>query len=237
MTWSIVARDPSGAVGVAIASKFFALGALCPWAASGVGAVATQALCNPLFGPAALDAMRRGDAPDAIVRELTGSDPGREQRQLHLIDAAGRISQHTGSQCIEWCGHRSGAGYSVAGNMLRGAEVLDATARRYEAEAETPFALRLLRALRAGDDAGGDKRGKQAAALLVFSTEVYPALDLRVDDHDEPLVELERLYWKSLERYQPFVACLPRADSPGGVIDRAAIEAEIQRFHAAQTLR
>jgi uncharacterized Ntn-hydrolase superfamily protein len=237
MTWSIIARDASGAVGVAIASRFFALGALCPWAASGVGAVATQALCNPLFGPAALDAMRRGDAPDVIVDELTRADPGREQRQLHLIDARGRIGQHTGSECIDWCGHRSGAGYSVAGNMLRGPEVLAATAERYEAEGETTFALRLLRALREGDAAGGDKRGKQAAALLVFTTEVYPALDLRVDDHDEPLAELERLYWKSLERYQPFVSCLPRADAPGGVLDRAAIEAEIQRFQAARTLR
>jgi uncharacterized Ntn-hydrolase superfamily protein len=230
MTWSIVARDPSGAVGVAIASKFFALGALCPWAASGVGAVATQALCNPLFGPAALDAMRRGDAPEAIVAALTRADPGREQRQLHLIDAAGRIGQHTGSQCIDWCGHRSGDGYSLAGNMLRGPEVLAATAERYEAEQETPFALRLLRALRAGEAAGGDKRGKQAAALLVFTTESYPALDLRVDDHDEPLAELERLYWKSLERYQPFVSCLPSAARPAGVTDRSEIESTIARF-------
>jgi uncharacterized Ntn-hydrolase superfamily protein len=237
MTWSIVARDASGAVGVAIASKFFALGALCPWAASGVGAVATQALCNPLFGPAALDAMRRGDAPDAIVEALTRADPGREQRQLHLIDAAGRIGQHTGSQCIDWCGHRSGDGYSLAGNMLRGPEVLAATAACYEADGEKPFAQRLLRALRAGEAAGGDKRGKQAAALLVFTTEVYPALDLRVDDHADPLIELRRLHAVSLERYQPFVSCLPRADSPGGVIDRAVIEAEIMRFKAAHTLR
>jgi len=237
MTWSIVARDPSGAFGIAIASRFFALGALCPWAAADVGGVATQALCNPLYGPAALDAMRRGEAPEDIVRTLTAADGGREQRQLHMIDAQGRIGQHTGAQCIEWCGHTRGDGYSVAGNMLVGPQVLDATARRYEAEAAAPFALRLLRALRAGEAAGGDKRGKQAAALLVYTTELYPALDLRVDDHEEPLAELERLYEKSLERYQPFVACLPRADAPAGTIDRAAIEAEIQRFHAARALR
>ena len=100
-----------------------------------------------------------------------------------------------------------------------------------------PFALRLIRALRAGDDAGGDKRGKQAAAVLVYTTERYPALDLRVDDHDEPLAELERLYRKSLERYQPFVACLPRADAPAGILDRAAIEAEIERFQATRAGR
>jgi uncharacterized Ntn-hydrolase superfamily protein len=233
MTWSIVAVDPStGALGVAVASRFFAVGALCPYAASGVGALSTQALCNPLYGPAALDALRAREAPaDAVVR-LTAADAGRDQRQLHVVDAKGRIGQHTGSACVEWCGHLAGAGFSVAGNMLAGAAVIERTAAAYEAARHEPFALRLAHALAAGEAAGGDKRGKQGAALLVYTTEAYPALDLRVDDHADPLAELMRLYEKSLERYQPFVSCLPTAARPAGVTDRATIEATIERFHA-----
>jgi len=235
MTWSIVARDASGAFGVAVASRFFAVGALCPHAASGVGALATQALVNPLYAPAALDAMARGEDPVAIVRTLTAADTGRDHRQLHMIDEAGRIAAHTGSACIDWCGHRAGHGYSLAGNMLAGPGVLDATAAAFEAHREAPFALRLLDAMAAGEATGGDKRGKQAAALIVYSTESYPALDLRVDDHAEPIAELRRLYEKSLERFQPFVSCLPRRANPAGITDRAIIEAEVERFQAART--
>src|SRR5690348_12343116 len=200
MTWSIVARDPdSGALGVAVASRFFAVGALCPFGASGIGALSTQALCNPLYGPAALAALRAGEAPADIVARLTGADAGADHRQLHVVDAQGRIGQHTGSACVEWSGHLAGSGYSVAGNMLAGAAVIERTAAAYEAAAAgEPFAARLIRALAAGEAAGGDKRGKQGAALLVYTTEAYPALDLRVDDHVDPIVELRRLYEKSL---------------------------------------
>jgi len=232
MTWSIVARDASGALGVAVASRFFAVGALCPHAASGIGALATQALVNPLYAPAALEAMARGADPGEIVRSLVAADDGRDHRQLHMIDAHGRIAAHTGAACIEWCGHRAGGGFSVAGNMLAGPRVLEDTAATYAAGAALPFAERLLEALAAGEAAGGDKRGKQAAALLVCTTECYPALDLRVDDHAEPIVELRRLYAKSLERFQPFVACLPRRDNPAGITDRAVIEAAVERFQA-----
>jgi len=234
MTWSLIARDDSGAFGVAVASRFFAVGALCPHAASGVGAVSTQALINPLYAPAALAAMARDIDPAEIVRMLTGADGGREHRQLHLIDRAGRIAAHTGGACIEWCGHRAGAGYSVAGNMLAGAQVLADTASAFEANRELPFAQRLIVAMEAGDAAGGDKRGKQGAALIVYTTELYPALDLRVDDHPEPLAELRRLYEVSLDRFQPFVACLPSTRSPDGITDRAVIEAEIARFQATR---
>ena len=110
MTWSIVARDASGAFGVAVASRFFAVGALCPHAASGIGALSTQALVNPLYAPAALEAMARNEDPADIVRTLTRADAGREHRQLHMIDRGGRIAAHTGAACIDWCGHRSGAG-------------------------------------------------------------------------------------------------------------------------------
>jgi uncharacterized Ntn-hydrolase superfamily protein len=235
MTWSLIARDSSGAFGVAVASKFFAVGALCPHARSGVGALATQALVNPLYALPALDGLAAGQSPAAIIERLTSADEGRDHRQLHLISANGQTAAHTGSACIDWCGHTAGVGYSVAGNMLAGPQVIEATARAYEANAKLPFAERLITALAAGEAAGGDKRGKQAAALLVFTTEDYCALDIRVDDHPEPLQELRRLYDKSLERYQPFSTCLPSRSSPAGITDRALIEAEITRFHARRS--
>ncbi|HKC45441.1 MAG TPA: DUF1028 domain-containing protein [Burkholderiales bacterium] len=234
MTWSIVARDASGALGVAVASRFFAVGALCPHARSGVGALATQALVNPLYAARGLELLAQGVSPAEVVAALTGPDEGREQRQLHLIDAQGRPAAYTGAACIDWCGHLVRDGFSVAGNMLAGPEVIYDTAAAYEVARGLPFAERLIAALAAGEKAGGDKRGKQAAALLVCSTEEYPALSLRVDDHDQPLKELARLYEKSLERFQPFVACLPSRARPAGITDRQVIEAEIERFQAAR---
>jgi uncharacterized Ntn-hydrolase superfamily protein len=232
MTWSIVARATDGAYGVAVASRFFAVGALCPYAQSGAGALSTQALVNPLYGPRALALLAAGADAQAIVQTLTTTDEGRAHRQLHVIDQQGCCAAHTGAACIDWCGHATGAGYSVAGNMLAGPGVLDATASVYESGAALPFAQRLVEALAAGEAAGGDKRGKQAAALLVYRDEEYPALDLRVDDHHEPIVELRRLYRTSLERYQPFVACLPSRVRPAGITDRSEIEAAVTRFQA-----
>ena len=237
MTWSIVARDPDGAFGVAVASRFFAVGALCPHARSGVGALSTQALVNPGYGPRGLDLIERGVSAAEAVARLVAEDEGREHRQLHLIDRAGRAAAHTGALCIDWCGHRAHDGFSVAGNMLAGPDVLDQTARAYQAQAGRPLAERLLAAMAAGDAAGGDKRGKQAAALLVYTTESYPLLDLRVDDHPEPVAELQRLYEVSLERFQPFLACLPSAARPAGITDRAAIEAEVERFQSSRRRR
>ena len=234
MTWSIVARDADGSFGIAIASRFFAVGALCPYVRANVGAVATQALCNPLYAAPALDAMARGEAPLSIVETLTAADAGRDHRQIHMIDSKGRVGAYTGTSCVEWCGHATGTDYSVAGNMLAGAEVLAATANAYLAGASKPFAERLIGALAAGESAGGDKRGKQAAALLIASTEDYPALDLRVDDHPDPIVELARLYEKSAERFQPFIACLPSRAKPAGIYDRTVIEAGIARFQSAR---
>jgi uncharacterized Ntn-hydrolase superfamily protein len=234
MTWSIVARDASGAFGVAVATKFFAAGALCPHARSAVGALATQALVNPLYGPRGLDLLAAGVAPVEVVKSLTGPDEGRDHRQLHMIDARGRIAAWTGSACIGWCGHLARETFSVAGNMLAGPQVIRETAAAHEAGRAAPFAERLIAALEAGEAAGGDKRGKQAAALLICTSEDYPFLDLRVDDHEDPLKELRRLYDKSLERYQPFLGCLPSRARPAGVTDRAVIEAEIERFQAAR---
>ena len=234
MTWSIVARDATGAFGVAVASRFFAVGALCPHARSGVGALSTQALINPMYARPALDLLSEGVPPAEVVRLVTSADDGRESRQLHAIDALGRTAAHTGSGCIPWCGHIAGPGFSVAGNMLAGAHVVGETAAAYEAHVELPFAQRLLAALAAGEDAGGDKRGKQGAALLIYTTEEYPFLDLRVDDHADPIAELKRLYETSLERFQPFLACVPSRAQPAGVTDRNVIEERIAKFKAAR---
>lgn len=230
MTWSIVALDASGALGVAVASRFFGVGVLCPRVRSGVGALSTQALVNPLYAGAAMSLLAQGAPPVEVVRMLVEPDAGRAHRQFHLIDARGRTAAWTGAACIEWCGELAGDGFSLAGNMLAGPEVLGETAAAFARAAALPFAERLLAALDAGEAAGGDKRGKQAAALTIATTEEYPALDLRVDDHAEPLSELRRLYETSLERFQPFVACLPSRARPAGITDRAAIEDEVARF-------
>jgi uncharacterized Ntn-hydrolase superfamily protein len=230
MTWSIIARDAaSGAFGVAIATRFFAVGALCPHAESGVGALSTQALVNPHYGKQGLELLRAGVAAPEVVKRLVAPDAGRGQRQVHVIDAKGRVGQHTGAQCIDWCGAASGQGFSVAGNMLVGPRVVSETAAAYQAS-KGVFAMRLIAALEAGEAEGGDKRGKQSAALLIFSTEDYAELDLRVDDHAEPLVELRRLYEKAHERFIPFMRCAPSKARPWGELDRARIEEEIGRY-------
>jgi uncharacterized Ntn-hydrolase superfamily protein len=237
MTWSIVARDANGALGVAVASRAFAVGALCPYARSGVGALSTQALVNLHYATPGLDLLAQGTPPAEVIRLLTTPDGGRDQRQLHLVDARGRTAAYTGAKCVDWCGHAAGAGCSVAGNMLAGSKVVEATLRTYEASQGMPFAQRLLTALSAGEDAGGDKRGKQAAALLLCTTERYPFLDIRVDDHVDPIPELWRLYDKSFERYQALLDCLPSRARPSGVTDRAEVEAAIERFQAERSRR
>ena len=234
MTWSILARDSEGRLGVAIASRFFAVGALCVHIRRGVGAISTQALMNPLYGPAGLDLLAHGKSADVVIATLTAADAGSAQRQLHVLPASGAAAAHTGSGCIEWCGHQVFDDFSVAGNMLAGPQVLAATARAYGDAHGLPMAERLLAAMAAGEAAGGDKRGKQAAALCVYGDEDYPLLDLRVDDHEEPVIELQRLYRKSLERYQPFIACLAGRHDATGVTDRSEIEARIAAFHGVR---
>ncbi len=230
MTWSILARDESGRLGVAIASRFFAVGALCVHTQRGVAALATQALMNPLYGPQGLALLAQGSTPQDAIAALTGADAGRDQRQLHILPARGRPAAWTGPACVDWCGHHLGEDFSVAGNMLAGPQVVSATAQAFAASRGRDLAERLLLAMQAGEAAGGDKRGKQAAALRIHAGEDHPQLDLRVDDHAEPLQELRRLYDKSLERYQPFMACLAGRADPVGITDRAVIEERIARF-------
>jgi uncharacterized Ntn-hydrolase superfamily protein len=261
MTWSIVARDPhSGAFGVVVATRFFAVGALCPHAMAGVGAIATQALVNPRYGTLGLQRLRDGASAAEVVEALIAADPGASARQLHVVDAQGRTAAHTGTGTLPWCGHRLGDGFSVAGNMLEGESVLDAAYSAYGAalaadapdaagthgtqsshgaagttdiaDAPSAFARRLLDAMDAGEAQGGDRRGKQSAAILIHTTEDYPYLSLRVDDHPEPLQELRRLYQVSLGRFAAFRDCFPTRDNPGGTWDRSVIEAAVQRREA-----
>ncbi|MDO8694060.1 MAG: DUF1028 domain-containing protein [Sheuella sp.] len=231
MTWSILARDELGHFGMAIASRFFAVGSLCVYSRRGVGAISTQALMNPLYGPAGLDLLTDGQDAAQTIRTLIDGDEGSEQRQVHILPHTGAAAAHTGSACIDWCGHMSMEGLSIAGNMLAGPEVIQATADAYLSMHGRPMAERLLGAMEAGEAAGGDKRGKQSAALKIHNDEDYLQLDLRVDDHQEPLLELRRLYEVSLERFQPFLSCLPGRGRPSGLTEREQIEATIEQFH------
>ena len=229
MTWSIIARDSAtGHFGIAVATRFFAVGARVPHIAAGVGAVATQALVNPYYGIDGLTLLRQGKLPRDTIAMLKAADRGHASRQLHIMDAAGRIAAYTGAECVAWCGHVEGRGFSIAGNMLAGAGVLDDTAKSYATNENLPFAQRLIAAMRAGEAAGGDKRCRQSAALLIHGDEEWSALDLRVDDHTDPLTELERLEAVSRERWVHFRPFLPTRKNPAGITDRATIDAGVE---------
>jgi uncharacterized Ntn-hydrolase superfamily protein len=206
-----------------------------PHIAPKLGGVATQALVNPYYGIDGVRLLADGKSPQEIVAALLATDEGRESRQLHIMDVQGRIAAHTGADCVDWCGHLKGDGFSIAGNMLAGPQVLDETATAYRADATLPFAQRLITAMRAGEAAGGDKRGKQSAALLINDGEEWSALDLRVDDHADPLAELERLERVSRERWAHFRKFLPTRANPAGITDRATIDASITAATASET--
>ena len=233
MTWSIIARDTAtGELGIAVATRFFAVGALVPHIDPAGGAVATQALVNPYLGLDGLGLLRQGvSAGDALAR-LIGADAGRDLRQLHLMDRAGRTARHTGKSCVEWCGHLERGGISVAGNMLAGPQVVETTADAFLASAGKPLAERFLIALEAGEAAGGDKRGKQSAAIRIHRGEAWPILDIRVDDHEDPLPELRRVYGRSFERWSTFREFLATRANPAGTYDRAVIDAAIAAAQA-----
>lgn len=211
-TYSICACDlDAGQWGVATQSRFLAVGSVVPWAAAGVGAVATQSYANPRYGPDGLELLRDGLSAEEVVERLTAADGGRAQRQLGVVDAQGRGATFTGADCHPWAGGRVGPGYAAQGNILVSSETVDALARTFEASAGLPLAERLLDCLDAAQAAGGDSRGQQSAALLVVGAgQGYGglsdvAVDLRVDDHEHPLTELRRLYelHRELFRHAP----------------------------------
>ena len=236
MTWSIIAHDRgTGQFGIAVASRFFAVGALVPRVKSRIGAIATQALVNAFFGIEGLQLLERGATALDVVSAVTAADAGRDHRQMHVMDAQGRIAAHTGKACIGWCGHLAGDNVSVAGNMLAGASVIEDTAAAYERNATLSFPRRLIAAMNAGEAEGGDKRGKQSAALVICGDQEWPDLDLRVDDHPDPLAELERLEKVSRERFVHFMRMLPSRRDRVGVTDRDAVESEIAKALAAES--
>jgi uncharacterized Ntn-hydrolase superfamily protein len=198
-TFSIIGFDPeTDSLGVAVQSKFLAVGSVVPWASAGVGAVATQAMANYNYGPHGLELMARGKTADETVEGLTFVDEDREHRQVGAVDARGRAATFTGSECFEWAGGVTGEYYAAQGNILVGGETVEAMARAYT-ETQGELATRLLSALDAGQSAGGDSRGKQSAALLVvrkgggYGGDNDRAVDLRVDDHPDPIKELMRI--------------------------------------------
>lgn len=202
MTFSIVAWDPDAEPpewGIAVASKFLAVGAVVPWARAGAGAIATQALANIAYGPEGLKRLSDGKSAEEVVNGLTGADELRAQRQLGIVDAQGRAATFTGSECFDWAGGRAGDGYACQGNILTGPQVVDDMCSAFEAS-EGELARRLLATLRAGDAAGGDKRGRQSAAIMVvregggYGGGTDLSVSLRVDDHRSPVPELERLF-------------------------------------------
>jgi uncharacterized Ntn-hydrolase superfamily protein len=200
-TFSIAACDLEARHwGVAVQSKFLAVGAIVPWAEPQVGAVATQAYANPRYGPEGLALLREGRSAEDVVAALTGADDGRAERQVGVVDGRGGAATFTGEECLEWAGGRTGEGYAAQGNILVSAETVDALAETFSAHADLPLAERLLESLAATQVGGGDRRGQQSASLLVVGRDGgYAGLsdsivDLRVDDHPQPIEELRRLY-------------------------------------------
>ena len=225
MTWSIVAHDPAtGAFAVAVSTCAFAVGASCPFVRAGVGAVSTQSMTNRYLGPAVLDGLARGLAPVAAIEGALAGDEGRHLRQIHAVDRHGRVAAWTGRHCVDWCGGEGGAHASVAGNMLAGAGVVADTLAAYTGSAE-PLPQRLMAAMLAGERAGGDRRGRQSAAMVLTTSEDFPDLNLRVDDHPDPLAELRRLLGLWQSDVAPMLVTRPSRANPSGVTDLDAIEA------------
>ncbi|WP_298972539.1 DUF1028 domain-containing protein [uncultured Roseobacter sp.] len=231
MTWSLIARD-GAEIGLIVASKFFACGAVVPYVGART-AVASQAFCNPLWGTEGRLRLEAENV-DKVLADLVARDDGRAIRQAHMTDAQGNFAAFTGDDCVDWAGHLIREDHSVAGNMLTGPEVIAATSEAYQ-NASGAFADRLIAAMRAGEAAGGDKRGRQAAGLTIHHGEDHPWLSLRADDHADPLSELDRLWQVAQERYVHFTLGMPtRAAFSGSPtrdhIDGAIAEADARRI-------
>lgn len=238
MTWSILARDPdTGSFGAMVATRFVAAAGLCLNVAAGLGAVSTQATINPTYGPRGLRGLAAGRSAQQVVDDLLASDAGRDHRQVHVIDASGAVAAYSGAACHAWSGHRAGDGVSVAGNVLAGPDVVEATLAQYQGSEHLPFAERLIAAMEAGQRAGGDQRGQQSAGILIYGTEDYPDLSLRVDEHVTPLAELRRIYDLWLFEFAAARKYMATRADPAGVYDDAVIEAELLRRRADPAAR
>jgi uncharacterized Ntn-hydrolase superfamily protein len=242
-TFSIVAADlQAGEVGCAVQSKYFSVGSVVPWARAGVGAAATQAAGVAIYGARALEELARGATPEEALERVLVDDPGRETRQLGIVTADGRAAAFTGANCLDWAGHRVGAGFAVQGNILAGAAVVDEMARAYE-ETLGPLVERLVAALEAGQAAGGDRRGQQSAAVVVervgARSESREGIDrvceLRVEDHPEPIIELRRLVslWTSSNAQQRAHAFAERKEHTEAA---AVLRGELERSEDALLL-
>lgn len=217
MTFSIVARcAATGSLGVAVATAVPAVGSLCPFARAGAGAVSTQSWVNPYLALDMLDLLAAGTAASDALAAVVAEDGARDLRQVGVVDHSGRAAAWTGAQCIPWAGQETGEGFAVQGNMLTGPEVVAEMAAAFRASAGSPLDERLMLAMEAGDAAGGDKRGRQSASLRIQGDQAYPALDLRVDDHPDPVGELRRILEIARLQLVPFVNGMPkRGVAPG----------------------
>lgn len=245
-TYSIVARDTiTGDMGVAVQSHWFSVGSLVTWAEAGVGAVATQSFVDPAYGPLGLDLMRAGKTAQQTLEALLASDPGRDVRQVAMIDARGSVAAHTGAKCIEAAGHRTGRNYSVQANLMLNEEIWPAMSKAFE-DTQGDLADRMLAALDAADAAGGDIRGKQSAAILIVkgTSTGQPwldrVMDLRVEDHPLPLKELRRLVQvqRAYDRMNNGDLAVEHGDVAGALREYGAAEAmfpdnlEMKFWHA-----
>lgn len=235
MTFSIIAYHPkTGQTGVAVATANLAVGAVGFHVRAGVGTIVTQADPHPISGERGLRLLAETVPPEDLLRLLLLEDQGRQRRQMHVVDSHGNSAGWTGDECVSWAGHHTYPGFSVAGNMLVGSGTLEAMVASYQSGGDRPFAERLLTALESGQAAGGDKRGRQSAALYVVSTEVYADLDLRVDDHANPVSELRRVYQESQKPYYvAFRQTMPTSRQPDGIYDPVTIEEVVKRAQAA----
>lgn len=225
MTFSITGRcEKTGQLGIAISTKVIAVGARCTYAKAGVGAIASQASSNPYLGINGLRYLEDGLTAQEVLDKVLGEDPEPQFRQLSIVDHNGNVAVHTGADCVEWHGHKTGVHYSAAGNMLVGEETIEAMARTFEESSNLTLPERLLRSLEAGQAAGGDKRGRQSAALLIVDKEDYPFLDLRVDEHDDPVKELRRIFGQAVKELIPRMKLMPTKKNPAGVNDRKNME-------------
>ena len=224
-TFSISARCArTGMLGVAVSTAVPGVGGICPFVRPGVGAVSTQAWVNPYLGLDAIELLAQGKSAERAVGEVIDADPGRAVRQLGVVDAEGRSSAWTGEECVDWAGQKTGTDVSIQGNMLVGPATIEAMFENFAASEDESLPERLVKVLEAGQAAGGDKRGRQSAAMIVFETERYPHIDLSVDEHDDPVRELRRVFEVAKQQYLPFIVGMPTRENPLGALGDDVVE-------------